>query len=408
MQNAEQNGDGGSRKLRNVRPFCALRSALCALRSRSAFTLIEMLVVLGIIALVTAMTLPMIIPMMRTRTLDSAVDTVKSACILARSTAIQQRKMMNLTFLQQTDSTHGPGIVLTGYDFAGAVTASGTINTFTDNNQNWNNNSFQNCQVLLFSAGTPTPQQRTIQSVTNNNTISILPTSAWSASVNYSLGNMVSYGGIGYICIADNANSVPSSSNTNWQCLSWGTGLPGNPLPQPGNVYVVMSAISPSQPYCIHNLSNYGYTGSGLASNDIRFLVLKTFSQYMGETLQYLPTGCQFDFGTGYAAWSSSVGYSVGNIVSDKGVVYLCIAANAGSEPPNSNWQILGAWTYVFLPDGEAWTLLPSATNTRDTNWILTTYMVNGAVSGPKIWGPNNLTSSTISVYATTGQVVSQ
>ncbi len=68
-----------------------------------------MLVVLGIVALVAAITLPMIVPIMRARALDSALDTVKTACNLARSTAIQQRRMMNLTLLQ-TDGFHSrPG-----------------------------------------------------------------------------------------------------------------------------------------------------------------------------------------------------------------------------------------------------------------------------------------------------------
>jgi prepilin-type N-terminal cleavage/methylation domain-containing protein len=317
-------------------PFFTLHSAIRNLRSRSAFTLIEMLVVLGIIALVTAMTLPMIIPMMRTRTLDSAVDIAKSACILARSTAIQQRKTINLTFLQQTDATHGPGIVLTDYGFAGAVTSGGTAGYVYDSNQNWVANSFQYQQILLFSTGTSAPQIRKIQSNTSN-TITIYE-----------------QGGAAY-----NPSDPNDPNESGW-----------SPAPAVENVYVILSAISSSQPYCIHNPNNYG--NGPLANNDVRFLVLKTFSQYMGETLQYLPTGCQFNF------------------------------------PTDSTTSPVGAWTYVFLPDGEAWTLLPSATNTRDTNWVLTTYMVNGAVSGPKIWGPNNLTSSTISVYATTGQVISQ
>ena len=135
--------------------------------------MVEMLVVLGIIAMVAAMTLPMLVPMMRTRTLDSALDTVKSACNLARSTAIQQRKMINLTFLQQTDATHGPGIVMTGYDFAGAVSPNGPANTIYDENQNWVPNSFQNAQIMLFTPGQPVPQFRKIQSNTSN-TVTIL------------------------------------------------------------------------------------------------------------------------------------------------------------------------------------------------------------------------------------------
>lgn len=425
----------------------AVHSAIC--NSQSAFTLIEMLVVLGIIALVTALSLPMIVPIMRTRTLNSAVDTVKSACILARSTAIQQRKMMNLTFLQYTDATHGPGIVLTAYNLAGCVTANS--DTLTDSNQTWPVNSFQYDQILMFPTGYPT----------------------WSSSSSYKIGNPVVDRGTLYVSISNNPSpSFEPPNSAYWQAIPTPQvrkiqkndattitiyeqgGQPYNPndpndpneqdwYPQPvaGNVYVVMlSPGVPPAPYCIHNLANYG-NNSTLASNDVRFLLLKTYSQYMGQTVQYLPTGCQFDFGSGYAGavpWNSSTTYVPGNIVSDKGIVYQCINGNTNSEPSctnpdythvpptstNSNWQIpdMTAWTYVFFPDGEAWTLSPPAQNLRDTTWFSTTYMAGGAVSGPKVLGPIspglpavqtsfgllNCNTATIIVYATTGQVISQ
>ncbi len=366
-----------------------------------------MLVVLGIIALVAAISLPLIVPIMRGRSLDAALDTVKTACNLARSTAIQQRRMVNLTLLQQTDSTHGPGVVLTGYNFAGAVTATGTVNSFTDNNQNWVTNSFQNCQVLLFAPGMLTPQQATIQSNTNN-TISTLPNIAWTATATYAVGNMVSNGGLGYLCIQENSGAADAPPNlAYWQPISW------SPLPQPGNTYAILSSMSSTQPYCIHYPGNYSYNYFNNVNNilpdDLRFNVLKTFSLYMGETIQYLPQGCQFDFTAPYAAWNSTTQYTLANTVVDRGTVYVCVQNNRGFEPPNTNyWQGLTAWTYVFLPNGEAWTLLPPAQNVRDPNWVLTTYMYNGAVSGPKIWGPQNLMSATVVVYGTTGQVISQ
>jgi prepilin-type N-terminal cleavage/methylation domain-containing protein len=401
-------------------------SALCT----PAFTLVEMLVVLGIIALVAALSLPMIVPIMRSRTLNAALDTVKSACILARSMAIQQRKMVNLTLLQQTDSLHGPGVVLTGYNFAGVVTAftAATPTSYpaiTDNNQAWTTNCFSNCQILIFSPlpNSLAPAVPAIGTITSNTTNTIYFTAAaWSAPSQYYPNNMASTGSVtagnyaNYVCTAANSNQQPP--NANWLQLSLLT--PGNPV----NVYVVTSCISPTQPYCIHYPGNYSYNVGNLMPDDIRFLVLKTFSQYMGQTVQYLPAGCQFDFTAAFPAWSSSVTYYPGYTVADKGIVYYCTQTNTASEPKsnpnlnpppimistNANWQVVdtSAWTYVFLPDGEAWTLLPSAQNVRDTNWLLTTYMVNGAVSGPKIWGPQNLTSATIVVYATTGQVLSQ
>ncbi len=86
----------------------------------------------------------------------------------------------------------------------------------------------------------------------------------------------------------------------------------------------------------------------------------------MGETVQYLPQGCQFDFTAPYAAWNSTTQYTAGNTVADRGTVYFCLPRTGTPNRPTPHWQGLTAWTYVFLPDGEAWTLLPPAQNVRD------------------------------------------
>ena len=380
-------------------PLSTFHFSLCL----RAFTLVEMLVVLGIIGLVSAITLPMLVPMMRTRTLDSAVDTVKTACNLARSTAIQQRRMMNLTFLQQTDSAHGPGIVMTPYAFAGAVTTGGSQTVITDANQGWNS-SFQNCQLLLFS--TPAEMKTALQSA-----------SPWNGGTAYTLGAVVSDKNALFKCVEANTGSVPPSPS--WEIISSPqtrtiesntgstitidqtapepNGAPQGPwFPQPaaGDVYAVVSSMTLSAPYCIHYLGNYG--NDTLANADVRFLVLKTVSQYMGQTVQYLPTGCQFDFGS-------------------------------ADVDPGNGYGPSHAWTYVFLPDGEVWTLTPQAQNVRNTYWFVTTYMSGtggvGVPSGPRILGPSspslpaiqtgsgqlvNCLAATIVVYGTTGQVVSQ
>jgi prepilin-type N-terminal cleavage/methylation domain-containing protein len=473
MQSAKRKMDG---RHAAAPPSPAESSAFCAshfaLFTRRSFTLTEMLVVLGIMAFVAAMSLPLLVPLMRARTLDSALDTVKSACNLARSTAIEQRKPINLTFLQQTDVTHGPGLVITAYDFAGEATSTGS-DVISDANQNWPGGAFQNYEVLLFSANpnksnyTPVAQVRPIQGNTSNTiTVTVYP---WSSSHAYNQGDMVSSAGANYVCIAANTG-FPPPNGAYWtpSASVWDT------PPATGDVYVVMSpsAIA-QQPYCIHYLGNYSYNynvnASPTAPGDVRFTVLKTFSQYMGETLQYLPTGCQFTF---EPPWNPSESYGVGSPVSDKGVDYVCLVANSNSEPPNSNWQTIAslppgamyaqlyaqlyaqAWTYVFLPDGEVWTLTPQAQNVRDSNWFLTTYTApppaspwsasasyaagnsvsdkgltyicvtansnseppnanwravsNSQPSGPTVWGPQNLTWATIIVYATTGEAVSQ
>lgn len=89
-------------------------SCLCGKKSfgsRKAFTLVEMLVVIGIIALVAAMAVPMMTPFTRTRKLEQTADVVKNACILARSKAIQQRKKFCVTILQDERL-----VFLTDYD----------------------------------------------------------------------------------------------------------------------------------------------------------------------------------------------------------------------------------------------------------------------------------------------------
>ena len=302
--------------------------------------MIEMLVVLGIVALVAAMTLPMVVPIMRTRRLDSAVDTVKSAMILTRSKAVQSRRMMNLTLLQQTDATHGAGMIITDYDSlretVSGLASSGTISQIVDNGPN--------------------------------------PTLPWIPEA--FLGNVVGM----YPSIGGNSQTstiTDNGANTLTISGAW------SPLPTAGSLYIIPSALTPSQagvmgryPYCAHLLTNYPNSNP-----DVRFNVLKFLCRNMGEQVRYLPDGCRFDFTT---FTNDPIATS-----SDPAV-----SANA-------------AVTYLFMPDGEAWTLPPSAQNSYSA-WFKTTYMAGGVVSGPKVWGPMNLMSATILVYGTTGQVVSK
>ncbi len=80
-------------------------------RSAAAFTLIEMLVVLAIIGVVAAMSLPLVLPMMRRKSIDQATEQVKSSLIFARSRAIQTQRMVNVTFLARERA-----IVVSDYD----------------------------------------------------------------------------------------------------------------------------------------------------------------------------------------------------------------------------------------------------------------------------------------------------
>jgi len=69
-------------------------------RTSASFTLIEMLVVLGIIGLVASMTIPMMLPFVRQRKMTLASETVKAACLLARSKAIKERRRISVTLLE--------------------------------------------------------------------------------------------------------------------------------------------------------------------------------------------------------------------------------------------------------------------------------------------------------------------
>lgn len=73
--------------------------AWAALRSRAAFTIIEMLVVVGIILLISALSLPLFVNMTKAGKLRQARETVKMACVFARSQAIRGRRMVGVTLL---------------------------------------------------------------------------------------------------------------------------------------------------------------------------------------------------------------------------------------------------------------------------------------------------------------------
>jgi type II secretory pathway pseudopilin PulG len=321
--------------------------------------MIEMLVVLGIVAMVAAMTVPLIVPMMRAHRLDSAVDSVKSAMTLARSKAVQSRKRMCLTLLQQTDSSHGAGMIITDYDtlretFSGVVTAtagdSWSVVDSSDSHPNWTLYStvLPGMPIRVFHNGAY--QVRIVTAITSNSTLT---------------------------CDPSQGTLSPTPTQTQW-----------NPAPVPGDTFVIPGALPASQAltyYCAHYLYNYAYGNS-----DVRFNVLKAVCLSMGEQLRYLPEGCDFDFTT--------------------------FNTDPHATDPNA------AMTYVFLPNGQVWTLQPSATNSRDQWWSTTTFMAGGVPSGPMILGPaspslptvqtrlglQRRTTATIVVYGTTGQVVSK
>mgnify|MGYP006287660725 CR=1 FL=1 len=66
----------------------------------AAFTLVEMLTVVAIIAMATALAIPFMIGLTRGGKLSQAEDAVHSACLVARSRAISSRRMMCVTLLE--------------------------------------------------------------------------------------------------------------------------------------------------------------------------------------------------------------------------------------------------------------------------------------------------------------------
>lgn len=121
----------------------------------------------------------------------------------------------------------------------------------------------------------------------------------------------------------------------------------------------------PQIPYAPNSLDNY-LPGPGTPED--RWDVVEG---HAAERIRYLPEGCRFDLGQ----YTPAI------------------------EQP--------AWTYVFLPNGSAWTLPPNAGNDRNT-WSVTTHMDNGKPSGPRVFGPEDREWTDIVVYATTGQPISE
>lgn len=78
---------------------------------QSAFTLVEMLVVLAIIGAVAAMSVPLLMPLMRRKSVDQAVQQVKSSLAFARSRAIQTQQKVCVTILAEERA-----VVVTDYD----------------------------------------------------------------------------------------------------------------------------------------------------------------------------------------------------------------------------------------------------------------------------------------------------
>jgi prepilin-type N-terminal cleavage/methylation domain-containing protein len=294
------------------------------------FTLIEMLVVMGIIAIVAGVTIPMLIPMFKTRALDAAVDMVKQTCISARSMAVMSRHMMNVTFLIETDSHHGPGMIVTNYDdlrstVYGYVTSGGPVDTIYDSSQNW---TIDMSNMVVYLVNGDHCQIRKIKFNTDK--------------------EIVIYEQVGQ----PYDPTYPNDPNQ----LDW------EASPSVGSVYVVPTAIPKaiaSKIFCAHYLGNY-------EDPTLRFQVLRTVSLFDGQTVKYLPDG---------------IGLRLDSI------------------------DVTSGWTYIFIPDGEVWTVPSLAQNTYNL-WYKTTCMKGGKIYGPTLVGLGGQSFEMLGLYAMTGQMV--
>lgn len=82
------------------------RSALSARARQRGFTLIEMLVVVGIIGLTAAATLPNLVGYVRSSRIRAAQDDVANALQRARNVAIMKNTQMGVVFVVEDDTTY--------------------------------------------------------------------------------------------------------------------------------------------------------------------------------------------------------------------------------------------------------------------------------------------------------------
>ena len=156
---------------------------------------------------------------------------------------------------------------------------------------------------------------------------------AWSSSSEYSIGDIVSYGGYEYIATAVNANSQPSAL-TNWKVLAkgyahegtWDNTLAyetGDIVRYGGNLYI-----------CISD-STAGTTPETTA----KWQLLVPSHRFLGD-------------------WSSGTQYYLNDVVVYAGTSYKCIQSHNSSSYPVTNtsyWQILvqGKSTNVLVAKGD-------------------------------------------------------
>ena len=176
---------------------------------------------------------------------------------------------------------------------------------------------------------------------------------AWSSATSYVVGQEVTYLGSYWICVANNSNSAPSQSNTNWGLEgtaallmgAWSNStayVEGNQVSYAGNIYSCIKANTDE------GVSNSTYwTLLGPANLD----AVTDGSTYARTLALGLELGVPFTF---LGAWSSATSYLVGQEVTYLGAYWIAVVANSNSAPSqsNTNWGLegtaallLGAWS---------------------------------------------------------------
>ena len=324
-------------------------------RSSSAFTLIEMLVVIGIIILVSAVSLPVFLSMGKGGKLRQAKATITGACLVARSRAIRERRKFSVTVLEREKC-----VIINDYSLLENILPLVEADT---------------CQDSVTNAV-----------VRAENTL-VRTTS--TVAYNGYYATLIKGNGIGQQRLIVPHSPPPPAAQPPADTLTvdadWvETTITGwqYPVASGGDEYLIGGKTA--RVVCPHRPSNFAPNLSGLdgltaSSTDAekREHILKAFA--IGGVRE-LPEGVSLD-------------------LDDSGTY------DARDPQPH-------AWTWIFLPTGGVITLDTAASNQRDDHWHESTYTrtISGKIKpwGPRIYGPQDEQSAIITVYAMTGQAKSE
>ena len=230
--------------------------------SAAAFTLIEMMVVLAIIGLVLAMSIPMLTPFMRGRKVEQAAQAVKSSCILARSRAVKQRQRYSVTLLESERTVYVNDYEQLRYMLPAV-------------------------EFMEADSGSEAENQSGIHPARFKRKTS---TENWTG---YYV-TLISGGAVG---VTRKITGIDSGDST---ILELDQDWPGSPaiLPSLDDLYIIggrdPSKAAPYTYLCPHELDNYDVTGA-YTEEEKRDLRSRILSETAVTQPKVLPEGCRFD-----------------------------------------------------------------------------------------------------------------